>query len=483
MFQAWHDTSRIALWRQVSTFRRYTSGISEIEGAANVLTFNGVRADTGCYVLDPMDEAAFAARLRSRKELVPPEVIAAAKERRKRKLGARYGIDVRDLSKSGWGILFAAREDPAIAEALQPLIDWRRTMAGSRCMVLDGIHGYCGQSKDVFLYEHGGAPGQPVDPKNLPYYLLLVGGPEQIPFEFQQGVDLEHAVGRIAFDSPDAYHAYANAVVAAEQRRVVARQAIFWSPQHDSATRLSSEYLAEPLAARFANRLRIQALTRDGATKDQLRTALHANAPAFLFTGSHGVQFSADDPRLREEQGALLCQDSDGVQHRYFTARDLGTCDLTGMIAFLFACYSGGTPRYDEFAFIGDSPEELAPHPFVARLPQRMLERGAVAVVAHIDRAWSCSMVWHGTSHLETFEDAISQLLDGFPVGAAMEPFNIRSAQLSWDVSRLFESIARNQPVSDEELAMKWTARNDAHFYTVLGDPAARMLALEEAHG
>ena len=59
-------------------------------------------------------------------------------------------------------------------------------------------------------------PGTPI-PSKVPFYLLLVGGPEAIPFEFQYGLALNHFVGRIAFDTAQEYARYAETVVAAEK--------------------------------------------------------------------------------------------------------------------------------------------------------------------------------------------------------------------------------------------------------------------------
>ena len=127
---------------------------------------------------------------------------------------------------------------------------------------------------------------------------------------------------------------------------------------------------------------------RDGATKAKLHDLLGgAETPALLFTASHGVPFSPGSPRQLPHQGALLCQDWPGPrawrgrgeipQDFYFAGDDLSSdTNLLGMIAFCFACYGGGTPQHDDFPKPGTTTlQEVAPKPFMARLPMHMLGR------------------------------------------------------------------------------------------------------------
>src|SRR6185295_9347298 len=214
------------------------------------------------------------------------------------------------------------------------------------------------------------------------------------------------AVGRLHFDSenlqdPDAceaYSAYANAVVAAEEGRRRRREELsFFSvenPEDEGTRRLAGE-LVEPLAEvlkRGRPTWKTNVIRSPDATRERLRRLLLGGPeerPSILFTTSHGVGFPNGDTRQFRAQGALVCQDWPGPsqllgEKQYFTSSEVpADVDLGGLIAFHFACYSAGTPQFDDFGRIEGVEGEIAPHPFVARLPQKLLGKGALAVIGH----------------------------------------------------------------------------------------------------
>jgi hypothetical protein len=397
-------------------------------------------------------------------------------------------------------VIFSSDADPAVRAALHKLLEHRQQAAGAgaehRYQELTGDRGYRrGQSKDAFLQSLDIGPG-PADPDKLPYYLLLVGDPEAIPFRFQYQLDVEYAVGRIHFDRLEDYERYAEAVVSAETRPpALPRRIGVFGPRNadDKATRLSVERLLEPLAAGLrtsSTDWAVDAKLEEQASKEALGRLLGGDqTPALLLSATHGLGLRNGHPRQLQDNGALVCAEWPGPlswrrsmpETFYFSGDDLTDARPHGMLAFLFACFGAGTPKMDGFtrqAF--RDPVAIAPRSFLAPLPQRLLAHpngGALAVVGHVDRAWSYSYAWTGAGRqLVAFESALARLMGGHPIGSAMEFFGQRYAAIASDlVSALDAASDGEQAVDAVELARLWTANNDARSHVVIGDPAVRM--------
>jgi hypothetical protein len=478
-----------------------------------LLYFNGIDGDTGNYDLPPMSAEELMSVIRGE---ATPEIINELRFRVQQAttgfLGVKEGVDPTKLEESGWGVIFPAypasegdrqKEVDAIREALQPLLQLRRKQVGERFAAWTQGEGkgfrVGADTKNGYLARHGAGPG-PADPDKVPYYLLIVGSPADIPYRFQSQLDVQYAVGRLHFATLNEYAAYAASVVAAEtsQKKLPRRAAFFGvANADDPATQLSMTALAEPLASSLQasySDWSVQSYMSAQATKAALTSLLGGDdTPSLLFTASHGMKFAKDSPRQLPHQGALLCQDWPGPQRWikeipqdfYFAGDDLaGNADLLGLIAFFFACYGGGTPQFNEFTQ-RDKPgvtpttrPAIAPFPFLAQLPQKMLgrPRGALAVVGHVERAWSYSFRW-GKAGNQTlvFESTLKRLLRGHPIGSAVEYFNERYAELSTVLSDELEEIQFGKRYDPLEMAGMWTANNDARGYAIIGDPAVRL--------
>ncbi len=465
----------------------------------DLLHFNGINGATGVSGIPAMSADQLAEFVQGQAE---PENLSELRFKQQQATTAHYGVkegvDPCDIGQSGWGVIFAAKgADPVVKEALQPLLDLRQEQAGDNFKVYEGGDGYRpNELKNKWLARHGMGPG-PADPDKVPYYLLIVGDPAAIPYSFQYQLDVQYAVGRVCFEEPDEYARYAASVVAAERGEVkLPREMTFFSVANkgDMATILSSEYLVPPLLEKMQGEagFNVSAIIGEEATKDRLAEVLGGDkTPALLFTASHGMEFPMDDSRQLEHQGALLCQDWPGPdewrgkgaipQDFYLAGDDLASdAGLAGLLTFHFACYGAGTPLHDEFskqAF--KARTEIAPKPFLARLPTTALAHprgGALASIGHMERTWGYSFVWPGAgSQTTVFESTLKRLLGGHPVGSAMEYFNQRYAELASDLTMELEEMEFGKAVDLHELAGMWTANNDARSFVVLGDPAVRL--------
>lgn len=467
--------------------------------AADLVYVNGIDFNTKDYAFAPRSIGEIAKQV-----LAGKSAASLDKVRDSRSRSLPVDMDPNELQETGWAIVFHEDTPQDVRDALAPLVERRKAQAGKRHQVLDYRKGE--QTRDWYQ-RHGTSAGN-LDPEIVPYYLLLIGPPDLIPFEFQYLLGIEYATGRLAFEKAEDYARYASSTIAYEGASSVpnSREVCYWGTRHpgDGATKLSASLLIDPLAnglpaAAGALKQPINTLygfnrklsLGENATKANLLQALHAaKPPAMLFTASHGLSMRSGQDGQAASQGALICQDWPGVGNmrpeHYLAAADIADdANVSGMVALLFACFGAGTPDTNQFlkdlSEAGDAPA-LAPKPFVAALPRRLLAHpkgSALAVIGHVDQAWGFSMQDAKVAgpQIATFRNSIGTILSGAPVGHAMSKyFGAKFAELSaLLLSATSPTASAAMKLTDRDLVNRWIDRNDAQNYLLLGDPAVRI--------
>jgi len=415
--------------------------------------------------------------------------------------------DPNDLHDVGWAVLFAPGLDEKIKEALQPLLERRKVQVDDERLfkILDGDYHPPEKAED-WLTRHGARMATVVPLAGVPYYVLIVGSPDQIPFEFQYELDIFWAVGRLWFETADEFRQYAASVVKYETDAEVSRsrQIAFFATRNsnDRATELLMNQVALPMLngtavtkplgrARKLNFALSPFLgeNAEGTDLDNIfRGRIPNGPPALLFTGSHGRTGDIADPAFSDIRGALICNSwTKGraiSRDQFYAGADLPSdADVHGLIHFLFACYGAGWPEIDNFSRTAEKQTRIAPKPAIAQLPQKLLSHpngGALAVIGHVDRAWAWSFQSaDGTGQTGEFRMVLNSLMAGDRIGQAMDEFNKTWAALSTGIGETLhqiQSMGRQLPPEElNKLKNRWVARDDARNYVVLGDPAVQL--------
>ena len=348
-----------------------------------------------------------------------------------------------------------------------------------------------------------------------PHYILIVGGPDQIPFGFQSILNTTAMVGRISFDSKNPIEdlsTYIEKVISLENAKkpIVNKRAIFFAPdggwtpfKKRDPTYYSRLYMAEPLAKEVNNVLNFNTIRIMGtdATKDKLLKSFESK-PALVYTASHGMaDLGKDLKRQKRINGAICCQktgNNNNEEDYLFRADDIPLDKnkpfLEGAVVFQFACFGYGTPKESYFNhWLMEEPRLHAESDFIAALPQRLLShpRGPIGFIGHVDLAFIhgfddpqnknipsiLGKPWH--DRIGPFRRAVKNLLEVDPTGIAMEDMRGRQNVMDGILVDTYDLLQRGyieetgKKMSD--LINNFIIRNDATYYMIFGDPAVHL--------
>jgi Peptidase family C25 len=460
----------------------------------------GMNYSTGDLLVPPADEETFGTTLvgslAENAELLANLTQATTLGQTFRGEIKRQVVDLGDPRSAGWTILVNGQDpqkDNALA-ILRPLAEHRGMKDVASPLVFNGEP--VDEWFDWLTENYSAlAMGQ------KPHYILIAGGPEQVPFLFQSMLDTVAATGRVAFDSAEDLRTYVDKVIRIEtvETPVVEKEALFFAPDYgwDDPTYFSCQYMVEPLAKVAQNELGFNTKTilRDQATKERLQETLRTAKPAMVFTASHGMG-APDEPFEKQKQinGAICCQRTGHEVMKedwLLTADDVSPDEpfLEGAAVFQFACFGYGTPAESDFAHWDPRIGKLnAPVDFISALPKRLLAhpRGPLAYVGHVDVALLHGFADPGNpmpalgerwnDRIGPFYTAIRSLLSVDPVSLAMEDmferYNIINAQLTATFDRLKKGRIELTPDFRSRFVDLFLTRSDAQNYMIYGDPA-----------
>jgi hypothetical protein len=461
---------------------------------------NGINYTTGEPLAEPLGELAFAdcvsQSLGKNGEEVRALAQATASGAASRgEFQRQPTADQGDPRAAGWTFLVNANDPQkdALIVALRPLAEQRGMPHPDRPLL------YHGESSDGW-FDWMTDNFSPLVLEKVPLYVLIAGGPDQVPFAFQSMLGSAAAVGRVSFETLDELNTYVEKILRLEgaPAPIPQRSALFFAPDYGyyDATHYSCEFLAKPLADHLHDQSGVptQSLFAAQATLPALDQALCAASPALVFSASHGLAAPGEDPTVqRRLNGAICCHRRPGQPRAewLYSADDIPMTEpfLEGSVFFQFACYGYGTPAESDFAHWLGNPALNTTSDFIAALPRRLLAHphGPLAYIGHVDTAFlhgitdpaDVYLTDRWSPRIAPFQQAVDQLMNARPPGLAISDLHARANICNAQLTATYDRIQRGSyPQADNfkvRLANLFITRSDAQNYMILGDPAVQL--------
>jgi len=387
-----------------------------------------------------------------------------------------------DLARTGWAVVFpeGVTRRSAVFKAVAPLIKHRRRQIRERgstsCLqVFLGRSGYKpGQSVAQFLEAAG--VREKLDPARLGYHVLLVGSPEEIPFDFQMTLDIEYAVGRLWFDDPESIRSYVERLLRFEHERPA-------SPQHIDVACLATDgvparTLDEQLLPALENALRtrlpewrIRRLGPDaGGSVEETARAIFGGGQSDLMVAAGQTWLGWEGLKKEEED-----QVGWPLIGRERVPMDAVRSGRAPRVVFLYGGATGGIDVRSRYAFMKTPPPLTYPdRPLISGFARAMLawENGPLALVGKLDVSWLVAPFEGRQSETFALSEALELVASGRTVGASMQSNSDlyhRKKHLANKVDRLGTEL---DPRQTEGLRL---SIENARCWLLLGDPAVRL--------
>lgn len=402
----------------------------------------------------------------------------------------------------GWGIVLAdvdgvedaakARGDDA-PEPIRDLLAARpgapvlRYRPGRRFTQLRRYYEH-GRAQDISLSgsQRGTAPGA------LPRYLLIYGGPDVIPWEFQYIANQSCSVGRLALTG-EALERYLAALIDDwSDSRMQVDRSVVWAVDHgpQDITSLMRRTIAKPLQKALADdpEIAVNALYFDGqegqATGAALRAALAEHRPGLIVTTSHGMTGPlADKTAMLRDLGLPV----DGDYRVVAPADLLDGWQPEGAIWYAHACCSAGSDAKTIFGGLlapGSSVDLLLEGiagvgPHIAPLPQALLgaRKPLRAFIGHVEPTfdWTIRNNETGQPLTSSIRNALyGRLFQPDPLGYAFRETYAHVGELYTARDAAHRKFDEGEDTEAVAMALQLAAR-DRQSMVILGDPTVAL--------
>jgi len=324
---------------------------------------------------------------------------------------------------------------------------------------------------------------------SLPRYILIVGGPDAIPWQVQYTFGTRRAVGRLPLTG-DALAPYVSAMLSDWAGcEVDVRAPLQWTVDlPGDITAEMRAVIADPLQVKLTDPQlpRFEHLTDARATGAQLLARLAAAKPGLLVTSSHGLT-AGDRDAMAKTLGLPV-----DVQHAPVDLDALDAAMPAGCVWYAQACCSAGseaptkyggllgagTPALSVVSAVADLGSTVSPA--AVRLLGR--EHPVRAVLGHVEPTfdWTLRVPETGQGLGGALVAALStNLLGGRqPVGHAFTDYRLGVGDLHAEWMTAFDELNDGDTTQRPRLTRLRLTAFDRQSLVLLGDPTVRLPAL-----
>jgi len=420
-----------------------------------------------------------------------------------RPLTSQEPVDERNWRhpKVGWGLILPENEEISIPQRAQAVdaLDPIRRLLESR--VGSPVFRYRPDLNNQFLcryYEDGthqniaiSGSVRGIERGQIPKYLLIFGGPQDIPWSFQYVLNTAAFVGRLDLKDINLTR-YVNALINDWDGAVAQPDyPVVWAADHGhpDITWLMRHAIATPVAEKLRNDSdiggKVTELAGTDATIAALINAVKTQSPGLIVTTSHGMTGPSDNKDLMAGQlGFPVDTTGQLLQPNAL----LQQWQPDGAIWYAHACCSAGSDSQTNYegllekdSLIQNTLRSVAGlGPLIAPLPQGLLgaEKPLRAFIGQVEPTFNWTIQQPDTGQLltETIQKALYDSMyrqQPEPVGMAFQAHYRHVGQLfaQWVSAR--RKVVQNIPDAAEAALRAHLTAIDRQSMVILGDPTA----------